>query len=297
MAPGSPAPRDAPRSSRGASLSTPRVFGIPAARAPIVAVLRRGPTGWSHVGRWDVARGVYEPGAWIRASLYPQRCDLSPDGRWLCFFTLKAGARWSVGATYLAISRLPWLAALAAWGTCGTWTSGLHFVEDRSVWEVGAPATGDAAPCRARVGLAVTRPASFAVERRRVWTETIDTPARPATDIWDQARAERITMDKPRPGSAGTVRLRVRGWYAAFRALEPKPDTIVYDVMDGGEVMGLEDVQWADWDADGRLLVATRAGRLEVRDGARPTRATPAVADVAALAPAPAAPPDEALRW
>jgi hypothetical protein len=51
-----------------------------------VAVLRRGP---SHVGRWDLARGTYEPGAWIRANLYPQRCDLSPDGRWLCYFTLK----------------------------------------------------------------------------------------------------------------------------------------------------------------------------------------------------------------
>ena len=62
---------------------SPRLFGIPAARAPIVAVLRRGPSDWSHVGRWDVARGLYEPGAWIRSNLYPQRCDLSPDGRLL----------------------------------------------------------------------------------------------------------------------------------------------------------------------------------------------------------------------
>jgi len=89
-----------------------------------VAVLRRGPSDWSHVGRWDVARGTYEPGAWIRANLYPQRCDLSPDGRWLCYFTLKGGARWDVGDTYVAISRLPWLTALAAWSTCGSWTSG-----------------------------------------------------------------------------------------------------------------------------------------------------------------------------
>src|SRR4029450_1417783 len=83
----------------------PRIFGIPAARAPIVAVLRRGPSDWSHVGRWDVAAGVYEPGAWIRANLYPQRCDLSPDGRWLCYFTLKGGAHWAAGDTYVAISR------------------------------------------------------------------------------------------------------------------------------------------------------------------------------------------------
>jgi hypothetical protein len=271
------------------------VFGIPAARAPIVAVLRRGPSDWSHVGRWDVARGVYEPGAWIRANLYPQRCDLSPDGRWLCYFTLKGGARWSVGATYLAISRLPWLTALAAWATCGTWTSGLHFVEDRSVWQVGTPDAGDLAPCRARVGLAVTRPASFAVERRRGWTETADTPPPVPGDMWDEQRE--VTMEKPRPSSAGAVRLRVRGWYAAFRALEPKPDTIVYEVKDRDDMMVLGDVQWADWDADGRLLVATRDGRLEIRDGAHPTRPGAEHADLAALAPAPAPPPDEARQW
>ncbi len=56
-------------------------------------------------------------------------------------------------------------------------------------------------------------------------------------------------------------------------------------------------MQWADWDADGRLLVATREGRLKIRDGARPARATPPPADLAPLAPAPAAPPAEAARW
>ena len=272
----------------------PRIFGIPAARAPIVAVLRRGPSDWSHVGRWDVAAGVYEPGAWIRANLYPQRCDLSPDGRWLCYFTLKGGARWAAGDTYVAISRLPWLTALAAWGTGGTWTRGLHFVDDPSVWQAGLPDEGDATPCRGRVGLAVTRPATFAVERRRGWTETADTPARAQTDVWDEARAARVTLEKPRPG-APSMRLRVRGYHGAFRALGR--GEIVYEVVEGDEVTLLEDVQWADWDAGGRLLVATRAGRLEARDGARTAVAAPAQADLAALTPAPAPPPAEAARW
>jgi len=259
-----------------------------------VAVLRRGPSDWSHVGRWDVARGTYEPGAWIRANLYPQRCDLSPDGRWLCYFTLKGGARWDVGDTYVAISRLPWLTALAAWSTCGTWTSGAHFVDDRSVWDAGPPDAGDVAPCQARLGLATTRPASFAVERRRGWTETADTPPRAAGDMWDQAR-ERIAVEKPRPGAGGGVRLRVRGHYAAFRAAAP--GDVVYDVVEGDGVTPLEDVQWADWDADGRLLVATRAGRLEVRDGARPLVATQPHAELGALAPDPAPAPAEAEAW
>src|SRR3989449_10016529 len=92
--------------------------------------------------------GLIDEHTWIRANLYPQRCDLSPNGRWFCYFTLKSSAKWKAGRTYVAMSRLPWLTALAAWGTCGTWTRGLHFVENRRVWDVGAPDAGDVRPCR-----------------------------------------------------------------------------------------------------------------------------------------------------
>jgi len=101
----------------------------------------------------------------------------------------------------------------------GTWTRGLHFVDDRSVWQVGAPDAGDVAPCRARFGLALTPPATCAVERRRGWTETADAPPRAAGDAWDEARGDLVTLEKARPG--GRARLRVRGDYAAFRAGGP----------------------------------------------------------------------------
>ena len=164
-----------------------------------MAIIRRGPSGWCQVGRWEPELGTFQPGAWLHGTIYPQRCDLSPDGRWLVYFTLKAGARWDVGATYLAVSRLPWLTALAAWGTCGTWTRGLHFVEERRTWEAGDPEVGDVRPLRRRFGLAGTRAATFAVERRRGWLESADTPARTTDDAWDERRADRVTMEKVRP--------------------------------------------------------------------------------------------------
>jgi len=274
---------------------SPRLFGIPALRAPIVAVLRRGPSDWSHVGAWDVGRAAYTPGAWIRANLYPQRCDLSPDGRWLCSFTLKGTARWKAGPTYVAISRLPWLTALAAWGTCGTWTRGLHFVEDPAVWQVGAPEAGDAGPCRTRFGLALTRADTFAVERRRGWTETPDSPPRDPGDTWDERRADALTMEKARPGSDGTTRLTVRGGFAAFRSGRPGP--VRYEIVEPGRVLCLEDAQWADWDAAGRLLVATTDGRLQVRDGSTSGLAVRSEVDVGALVPSPAPPPEDAHHW
>ena len=271
---------------------SPRLFGIPAARAPIVAVLRRGPSEWSHVGRWDVAGGVYEPGAWIRSNLYPQRCDLSPDARWLCYFTLRGKASWRAGNTYVAISRLPWLTALAAWATCGTWTRGAHFTDARGVSTLGRPSEGDVAPGLERFGLAVTRAASFAVERRRGWTETADTQPRKSGDMWDETRP--VTMEKARPKSEGSVRLAVHGWFAAFRS--GASGETLYAIIEGERQRWLDGAQWADWDAEGRLLVATDDGRLQIRDGGDAT-AVLWEQDLSGLTPAPTPPPAEAKQW
>ena len=166
--------RHAMNAARHGEPASPRVFCIPATRAPIVAVLRRRPSAWSHLGRWDLARLVYEPGAWIRGNLYPQRCDLSPDGRWFCYFTLKGSARWRAGATYVAVSRLPWLAALAAWRTCGTWTRGLPSWRIMS-GKSARPMKGMPVPAGGGSG-SRSRPASFAVERGEARPRTADCP-------------------------------------------------------------------------------------------------------------------------
>lgn len=277
----------------------PRLFGIPATASPVIAVLRRGPSGWAQVLRWDPAAETVEPGAWLHGVLYPQRCDLSPDGRWLAYFALKGSTRadWAPGETYVAISRLPWLTALAAWGTGGTWTRGVGFVERGAARHpVDAPDIGDLAPLRKRFDLEVRRAASFAVERDRGWTETADTPPRTEHDAWDEQRVARITMQKPRPGDVET-RLLARGWQAAFRDMEPRRGPARYAIADAsGAEQPLEDAQWAEWDERGRLLVATRAGELQIRE--IPTSPAPSWRfDTALLTPAPAPPPAAAHRW
>jgi hypothetical protein len=271
-------------------VTAPRIFGIPATNAPVVAIIRRGPSDWCHVGRWDVVTMEFQTGSWLRGTIYPQRCDLSPDGRWLCYFALKAGADWSAGPTYIALSRLPWVTALAAWGTGGTWTHGLHFVSDTTVWPTEPPDEGDPAPVRSRYGLAFTRAGSFAVERRRGWTETPETPPRDDDDAWDERRA--VVMHKPSPADARS-RLLVQGWYAAFRTMEPERfGESSYSIDNGSGPQILEDVQWADWSADGRLLVATKAGQLQWRDG--DGREVRWETDLAALTPERTPPPPEA---
>jgi hypothetical protein len=276
-------------------MTPPRLFGIPALDAPVVAVLRRGPSGWMSVGRWEVSSMTYEQGSWLRGTIYPQRCDLSPDGRWLCYFALKGSARWSLGSTYIAISKLPWLTALAAWATCGTWTSGLHYERDPSVWRVTDPNEGGLAALRGRVGLAVTAPASFLVERRRGWREAEGSPPRDPSDMWDERRVADLTLEKPRPGDHG-VKLAVSGEYAAFRS-GTRTRAVAYRIVASEQETPLAGVQWAEWAADGRLLVATHAGELQAREPDDWGRPVAVAASLSLSVPAPTPPPAAARRW
>jgi len=268
----------------------PRLYGLPATGAPVVAVLRRGPSDWSHVGRWDLARNVYEPGAWLHGKLYPRRSDVSPDGRWLCYFAHDPSADWEHGTTYIAVSRLPWLTALHASGTDGTWTRGYRFTADRR-------AEGVVVTLPNGYALAPIPTVQFANERDRGWEETPDSPPRHPNDVWDQRRNARLCKHQPR----GERILHVESLGAAGGELGVDQAIdglrVCYALEGGGALDVLDDVQWADWDARGRLLVATRDGRLQVRDLRRANPAIAFEADLAALSPDPKPAPDEARHW
>lgn len=244
-------------------MSAPRLFGIPATDSPFVAVIRRGPSKWWNIGLWDTATPRFETGAWFRGTLYPQRCDLSPDGRWLTYLALKPNADWDGGSTYVAISRFPWLRALAAWNVGTTYSRGFHFVDRSLGWQVGEPDVGSCAPCQKRYGVHPTRPAQFAVERRRGWTEAAASPPRGDNDAWDERRV--AVMEKR--SVHGHV-LTARGLYAAFRGLPDHfpPRESSYALTRNDRVTELDDVTWADWDRHGRLLIATDDGRIQIRE-------------------------------
>lgn len=281
-----------------ATSASPRLYGIPAAEAPVVAVMRRGPTDWWHLGRWDTERDIFESGAWFRGALYPQKCDLSPDGRWLAYSALKVGPSWPAGSIYEAISRLPWLEALAAWEAGTTYTRGFHF--DPSApheSDLGDPDVGDAGPCLQRYGLRLNPVEQFSVERRRGWVESADTSPRDTGGPWDEHRS--VEMVKPQPASGARHVLHVDGSYAGFRTFPEArtPTTYFATALDSEDVVVLDDVQWADWDRRGRLLVATHAGALEAREVDAGSMRTVFRHDLAELQPEPEAAPAWAGEW
>jgi hypothetical protein len=271
----------------------PRIHCLPATEAPVVAVLRRGPGGWSHVGRWDLAAARYEPGAWLRGRIFPRRCDLSPDGRFLCYFAHKPGSRWEPGDTYVALSKLPWLTALHAFGTCGTWTRGFFFSRER-----GDDADPAELPIPSRLrSIPVVQ---FANERRRGWVEAPDSPPRDPADAWDQRRNAR--MQKRQPGGEHVLQVQSLGHAGGEFGVDQAVDglRVRYGLESRGELEPLDDLQWADWDREGRLLVATRCGKLQIRELAARTAAgwtNVCEEDLAPLEPDPAPAPPWAAHW
>jgi hypothetical protein len=265
-----------------------------ATAAPIVAVFRRGPAAWSHVGRWDLDALRYEPGAWLRGRLFPRRSDLSPDGRWLCYFAHKPTARWEHGEAYVAVSRLPWLTALHAFATCGTWTRGYHFARDsESDATLAPPLAGAPIPYALRSTPAV----QFETERRRGWEEAPDSPPRAPGDAWDQHRNAR--MQKRQPGGERLLTVESLGWaggeFGSHQAVDGL--RVRYALEVDGNLTVLDDLQWADWDSAGRLLAATRAGALQVRVLGPAGMATIFSEDLTRFEPEPVAPPAWAHEW
>ena len=69
--------------------TTARLFVIPARDVAKAVIIRRGPSAWHHLIAWDTKRDVFEHGAWFRGRIYPERCDLSPDGELFLYFALQ----------------------------------------------------------------------------------------------------------------------------------------------------------------------------------------------------------------
>jgi len=269
----------------------PRIYCIPATKAATVAVLLRGPTNWSHVGRWDLAEKRYEPGAWLGGRIFPRRSDVSPDGRFLCYFAHKMGATWEHGEAYVAVSKLPWLSALHAFGTCGTWTRGFYFAEDEAL--ENAEGAELPIPYRLRSIPAV----QFANERRRGWVEAADSPPRDPADAWDQHRNAR--MQKRQPGGERLLCVESLGWAGGEFGVDQAVDgmRVAYSLQGDGEIELLNDLQWADWDSEGHLLVATRSGRIQVRRLDRDGSQLLFEQDLSFSEPSPVPAPAWAQRW
>jgi hypothetical protein len=172
----------------------------------------------------------------------------------------------------------------------GTHGRGHHFVRGRG--DIGDPQLGDARPLFARYGLARTEVVQYAAERRSGWVEDETCPPRAADDVWDERRS--VILTKARPRGEGRLMLVDQGMRFERRIEGRRPRYVLERERLRTELPG---VVWADWDAAGRLLVATDERTLSIRDpealDAPPVRRH----ELARLDGGPRRAPDWARRW
>jgi hypothetical protein len=111
-----------------------RLFVIPARDEAVAVIFRRGPSRWYHIIQWNTRRDTFTHGAWIKGRIYEEKCDISPDGQLLLCF-IHQGSRCGTPYTtaWTAISRTPWLQALAVWPEGSTWAGGGRFLDNRRI--------------------------------------------------------------------------------------------------------------------------------------------------------------------
>lgn len=110
--------------------SETRLYGIVARRSPHAVIFRRGPSHQVLLIRWNTETDEFEFGQWFKGRIYERRCDLSPNGEFLIYF---AANYKPLLHSWTAISRPPYLTALALWPKGDGWGGGGLFDSPRRI--------------------------------------------------------------------------------------------------------------------------------------------------------------------
>ncbi len=246
-----------------------RIFAILARSAPVGIILRRGPTRQVQLIKWNLGSDTLEYGQWLNGRIYERRCDLSPSGELFLYFAAKYKEPLR---SWTAISKPPYLTALALWPKGDGWGGGGLFDSELSLQLNHRPGEdvlqeGLRLKKNMRVRLYGERPGwgeDFPIYHslllRNGWNLArqgeCDGPDWNAKVMWEFTQP--ITYEKK---SQGGRRLRM-----LIKGMSQKNDAwywVDYDVLKDNEelLFTLPRTDWADWDSDGDLVFA-RNGKL-----------------------------------
>jgi hypothetical protein len=246
-----------------------RLFVYLAHDAPIGVVLRRGPTDWAQLSVWHTDTDTIEHGQWIKGRVYERRSDLSFDGSLFAAFVRQSGGRCGPGRdTWVALSRPPYFTALAVWFIGGTYYTGAFFPRRDTLWlgfmEEAPPDIGE----KPR-GLEVSAPRDISyIDGTANWTERTVHFNRLLRDGWTLLDKQPHDTMWERRHPSRPLTLTMVHTFDDFRTFGG-PYTVEYFVRpDAAAEQALGQATWADWDQQGRLVLAQR-GKLIAWDEQR----------------------------
>lgn len=107
-----------------------RIYGIIAREAPVAVLFRRGPSKFVQMLKWNLDDDTFEHGQWLNGRIYERRADLSPSGKLVIYFAAKYKGPMT---SWTAVSKPPYLTAIALWEGMGAWGGGGLFDDDTRI--------------------------------------------------------------------------------------------------------------------------------------------------------------------
>lgn len=227
-----------------------RVHVILAREAPFGVIFRRGPSKQVLLISWDTETDTFAMGQWFKGHIYERRCDLSPSGDLLLYFASKQKPPYS---TWSAVSRPPFLTALALWPQGHTYGGGGLFEDDTHIAFDGdhSLADGFALPQWLRLG---------AFEERISWAQD--------DAVWEARLLHEgwlVTSDEFREKRHPVLPNRYTLKMTLSESFDFAGDQMAHHVVSNSLSLGPGKSDWADWDRTGDLLFSKRAALYRVR--------------------------------
>jgi hypothetical protein len=254
------------------------LFVILARKAPYGVIFRRGPSRHVRLIGWRTDSDTFEYGQWLKGRIYERRCDLSPRGHFLIYFAADFRRSRELDS-WTAISRPPWLTALALWPKGDCWHGGGLFETEQTIFLNHRPESADLVegcnlPRRWRVKAnARAQGEDWPIYAQRLirdgWTLVQEGCEIEHGQIKQRQTGVWIRYDPPmiwerkHPSSRGTtLRMLCRG----IKELNGPWYLLDYEVRERvGRPVLIERSQWADWDRNGDLLYAKDGALFRAR--------------------------------
>ena len=280
-----------------------RISMIFARESPVAVVFRRGPSKWVQVIKWDTDADTFTTGQWFHGKIYDRRSDLSPDGSLLVYFAQKIDGRTLIDREYTyawtAVSKPPYLTALALWPKGDCWHGGGLFQDGKTVVLNHKSDVAKPHPKHMPLGIEVVLKDHVQGEDDPIFSERLQ------RDGWN-LKQEWVVENRGYPMMFLTRQPEVREKFSAdgsqFIRLTRSIESLDYSeqfavsIENGLAPLEIERASWVDWDHRGRLVFA-KEGRIfegSVIDGHLNSRE---LVDLNSATPKAFQSPEWASRW
>lgn len=255
---------------KGTKAAVPaRIFMLFARNAPVAVIFRRGPSKWVQLIKWNTDDDSFEPGQWFHGRIYERRADLNPDGSLLIYFAQKLEGRTlrkenNYTYAWTAVSKPPYLTALALWPKGDCWHGGGLFEDAKTVVLNHRPNVAKAHPDHLPKKLRVLLKAHVSGEDDPLFSERLDRDGWNLKQEWKMENRgypklfhtlQPEIRHKPSPDKRFLIRLT-----RSIEGLDYSEEFSV-GVAANSSATTIKRTSWADWDQQGRLVFA-RDGKV-----------------------------------